>query len=273
MLYRLSTQRLRHQPWAAKWLLRAFSYENLKQSGHNRWSKIKHDKAKVDQGKTAVRTALAKEIASASRDGGPDPGLNHRLSQTIMAAKRAGFPKASITAAIDRGQGKSASGATLVPLTVEFMIPPSIAAVADYLTDSKARTLQETKEVLKQFDAILTPTSYMFERRGRIVLERHSGMEDMTILEEAIEVGAEDVEICGEDGTIEIYTEASDVKSIATALVSRLSVTVSELEIVLQPRGDNKVDVEGTKMEEQIEKLLVKLEEDQSLQNVYLNTA
>ena len=36
-------------------------------SGHNRWSKIKHDKAKVDSDKSKTRSALMREITLASK--------------------------------------------------------------------------------------------------------------------------------------------------------------------------------------------------------------
>jgi hypothetical protein len=44
-----------------------FSTTSIAHSGHNRWSKIKHDKGAVDAKKNVQRSALSKEIALASK--------------------------------------------------------------------------------------------------------------------------------------------------------------------------------------------------------------
>jgi hypothetical protein len=44
-----------------------FSTTSTVQSGHNRWSKIKHDKGKADANKNAQRSILSHEIALASK--------------------------------------------------------------------------------------------------------------------------------------------------------------------------------------------------------------
>lgn len=44
-----------------------FSTSAVSQSGHNRWSKIKHDKGQVDAKKNAARSLFARDIALASK--------------------------------------------------------------------------------------------------------------------------------------------------------------------------------------------------------------
>jgi hypothetical protein len=44
-----------------------FSTTSTLQSGHSRWSKIKHDKGKADANKGSQRTSLSREIALASK--------------------------------------------------------------------------------------------------------------------------------------------------------------------------------------------------------------
>ena len=44
-----------------------FTTSAVAQSGHNRWSKIKHDKAGVDKKKNLERSQLARDIMQASR--------------------------------------------------------------------------------------------------------------------------------------------------------------------------------------------------------------
>ena len=48
-------------------------------SGHNKWSKIKHVKAKEDAKKGKVFARFAHEIMLAAKSGGGDPDLNPRL--------------------------------------------------------------------------------------------------------------------------------------------------------------------------------------------------
>ena len=102
---------------------RAFSATTIPLSGHNRWSKIKHDKGKADALKNRQRSIFAQEIATASKLFGPDINANPKLADLVTKAKKEAFPKASIEAAIARGQGKSLTGASLERLTVEGILP------------------------------------------------------------------------------------------------------------------------------------------------------
>lgn len=46
---------------------RTFTTGSALQSGHNKWSKIKHDKAAADAKKTAIRTTFTKHITLYSK--------------------------------------------------------------------------------------------------------------------------------------------------------------------------------------------------------------
>lgn len=114
----------------------------------------------------------------------------------------AGFPKAPVESAIARGQGMSSTGSTLQPVVVEAMLPSSIAVIIDCQSSGKARTLQDIRSIIKHHDGNITPVGYMFSKRGRIVFERGDGSPDAEdLLDEAVEAGAEDVEVDG-DGNI-----------------------------------------------------------------------
>merc|ERR1711939_729155 len=77
-------------------MYRHFSTTPIASSGHNRWSKIKHDKAKTDARTSKLRTQLSSDIIIASRLGGPNPSFNSRLSAAIAAAKKGQLSKSSI---------------------------------------------------------------------------------------------------------------------------------------------------------------------------------
>lgn len=96
----------------------------------------------------------------------------------------------------------SSTGSALQPVVVEAMLPSSIAVVIDCQSSSKARTLQDIRSIIKQHEGNVTPTSYMFTKRGRIVFGREDGGPDAEdLFDEAVEAGAEDVEV-DEDGNI-----------------------------------------------------------------------
>ncbi|MCJ1472999.1 hypothetical protein MMC13_001648, partial [Lambiella insularis] len=211
-------------------------------SGHNRWSKIKHDKGKVDEVKTRQRQSLAQELTQASRASGADPALNNRLAALIATAKKSSFPKASIDAAIARGQGKSTSGNTLENVTVEVMLPHAIAAIIECLTDSKARLLQDLREVFKSYGANMTSTSYLFEKKGKLLLKSLKDLGEEELLEQAIGAGALDVDT-REEGSIVVLTEPGDVTAVGCALETALGIEVESTGFIWAPKEDAKVEI------------------------------
>ncbi len=56
-------------------------------AGYNKWSKVKHIKARVDARKGRIFNRFAQEISIAARDGGGDPDLNPRLLSAIEGEK------------------------------------------------------------------------------------------------------------------------------------------------------------------------------------------
>ena len=114
--------------------------------------------------------------------------------------------KATMESAIAKGQGVSTSGAPLEPLTIEAMLPSSVAAVIECLTDMRARALQDVRYLVKKAGGIATPTSYLFEKKGKVTFEGQPGLNPDDYLEQAIEAGATDVG-AGEDGRLVIFTE------------------------------------------------------------------
>lgn len=75
-------------------------------AGHNKWSKVKHIKARVDAIKGRVFSKCAHEIALAARVGVGDPAINARLPTAIYNAKAVSMPKDNIDRAIKKGTGE-----------------------------------------------------------------------------------------------------------------------------------------------------------------------
>lgn len=196
---------------------------------------------------TKQRSALVRELELASKQHGTDPQFNPTLATVITAAKKQGLPKASIESAIARGQGRSSTGAALESLTIEAMFPPSVAVIVQCQTDSKARTLNDMKAAIKESSGIMTPTSHMFDRKGKIVFEAPEDIGEEEIFDQAVEAGAIDVQT-EEDGKVAVYTESSDTKAVADALAKSSGLKLRNLDIVWDPKEDMMVDVASPEM-------------------------
>ncbi|MCJ1312017.1 hypothetical protein MMC25_005691 [Agyrium rufum] len=261
-----------------------FSTSTKTLSGHSRWSKIKHDKGKEDASKTRVRTTLAKELMTASREFGADPTSNSRLALIIANAKKAGFPKASIAAAIDRGQGKSLSGATLESVIFEALFPPDISILIDCLTDSKARTQQDLREIFRGYGVNFGTTKYLFEKRGRLEFRggKSPGQDadkyqeeviDLMIAHEVEDVEFEDPSPDEEESTVIVWMKPEDTTSVRAAVQSQMEgfgYTVARAELVWWPKGELRVGVEEENADK-LQEFIGRLEEDPAVQDVYLN--
>lgn len=201
---------------------------------------------------------------------GPDPKTNPRLDLVITRAKKDGFPKASIEAAIARGQGLTSSGAKLEALTEEVMFPPSVGIIVEFMTESKAQTRLDLRKVVKDCGGTFSSTSYLFEKKGRISLRGKEGTDFDAIMEPALDAGALDVED-SEDGGFVVYTQVSDLKSVSDALTHKLGLEIDELEIIWDPQ--TRVEVDSEKLAGQLEKFTDLLKDIPSVQGVYINTA
>ncbi|KAJ5242115.1 uncharacterized protein N7469_000442, partial [Penicillium citrinum] len=249
---------------------RGFGTSSTLFSGHNKWSTIKHDKARNDKAKSKERQMVSKEISSATQLWGADPKYNPRLTLALSNAKRASIPKTIIEAAIARGQGLSLTGQALESLTIEAMLPGSVAAVVECQTDQKARVLQDVRYLIKNGGGTVTPTTFLFEKKGRVVLEKKDGLNPDDYLDQAIEAGATDI-IQDDKGRLVIFTDPSETKSVGEAFSGLSGLTIEELEIFWDPNQDTLVEVQDEEQLKHLEDLLSNLRDDPSVQDIYLN--
>ncbi|KAE8388219.1 transcriptional regulator TACO1-like protein [Aspergillus alliaceus] len=250
---------------------RGFSSSSPWFAGHNRWSSIRHDKAKNDKAKSKERQIIGKEISSATQMGGPDPKFNPRLTLALSNAKRAGIPKTVIEAAVARGQGISVTGEALEQVTIEAILPHSVAAVIECQTDQKARILQDLRYAIKDAGGTVTPTTYLFEKKGRITFEKKDGLNPDDYLDQAIEAGAMDI-TADEEGRLIVFAEPAETKSVGEALSKMSQLTIEELEIIWDPNQDTLVELTEDEHVKEIEDILSILREESSVRDIYLNT-
>ncbi|KAJ5341638.1 Transcriptional regulator TACO1-like domain 2 [Penicillium brevicompactum] len=250
---------------------RSFSSSEVNCSGHNKWSSIKHDKARNDKAKSKERAMMGKEIASATQMWGADTKFNPRLALALSNAKRASIPKIVIDAAIARGQGLSVSGQALESLTIEAMLPGNVAAVVECQTDQKARVLQDVRYIIKDHGGIVTPTTFLFERKGRVVMEKQEATDPDEYLDQAIEAGATDI-TTDDKGRLVLLTDPSETKTVGEVFANLSSLVIEELEMIWDPNTDSLVEVQDEEQTKALEDLLSALREDPSVQEIYLNS-
>lgn len=172
------------------------------------------------QKKGALFTKLAREIAVASKSGGPDPDMNARLRMAIDAAKKVSCPNDTIERAIKKGAGLLDDGKIIEELTYEGYGPHGVGVIVECQTDNKNRTAPEMRAVFKRHEGNLGESgsvAWMFARVGAIEANK-TGTFDID--EEAIEAGADDVQK-HDDGTYEFFTSLDNLDTVRSALVGR----------------------------------------------------
>ena len=184
-------------------------------AGHNKWSKVKHIKARVDAIKGRVFSKCAHEIALAARAGGSDPAANARLRTAIENAKAVSMPKDNIARAIDKAT--KGEGDNYEEVRYEGYGPGGVAIIVEALTDNRNRTATNVRTAFSKNGGNLGASgavSHGFERLGLIEYPGKAGDEEK-VLEAAIEAGADDVESSEDGAKLETLEKAGRLKRIA----------------------------------------------------------
>lgn len=245
-------------------------------SGHSRWSTIKRDKAKQDLHKADLSFKIAQQITIAVKNGGPDPDSNPGLVNCLEKAKKLNVAKKVIENAIKRasGQGDSKSG-NLETVTYEGMGPQGVAVIVELLTDNKSRTIGFLKPCFSKVGGQLTPTAYMFEKKGFITVDIGSQEFD-DIFEKFLEAGAEDIEELPVDSEenpdgnlLEVTTEPTETSKVSNILKDA-GFKVTDQNIGYKPKDDMMVEL-SEEQKSSVEKFLSKIDEVDDVSNVYTN--
>jgi len=237
-------------------------------SGHNKWSSIKHKKAAVDAKRGKIFTRYIREITVAARTGGDDPDANPRLRSAIAAAKSVNMPKDNIDRAIARGAG-GGDGANIDEIRYEGYGQAGVAILVDCMTDNRNRTVSDVRSAFTKGGGNLGETgcvSWMFHQKGQLIFDREESDEE-TIMEIAMEAGANDIRDNVEDGCIEVITEPSGFVAVQDAF-DKAGVMAQVAEVTWIP--ENTIEVEGEAAAKLLA-LIERLEELDDVQNVYAN--
>jgi YebC/PmpR family DNA-binding regulatory protein len=235
-------------------------------SGHSKWSKIKHGKAKEDAKRGKIFSKLNREIMVCARDGGGDPAFNPRLRTIIATARTVNMPGDNIDRAIKKGTGEL-DGVAFEETTYEGYGPGGVAIMMDVLTDNKNRTVAEIRHTMNKYHGNLGENgcvAWNFEKKGVILIAASQVSED-ELLDAALEAGAEDVATEGD--TYEVVTAPNDVTEVKEALEAG-GISIQSAELAKLPKNTVDVDV---KTAESALRLMDALEDLDDIQNVYAN--
>ncbi|MGN0660927.1 MAG: YebC/PmpR family DNA-binding transcriptional regulator, partial [Oscillospiraceae bacterium] len=187
-------------------------------SGHSKWNNIKNKKEKSDQAKAKIFTKIGKEIMVAVKEGGADPASNSRLRDLIAKAKMNNVPNDNIERTIKKASGEGDKN-TYETNVYEGYGPSGVAVIVECLTDNKNRTASDIRHYFDKCGGNLGTSgcvSFMFSRKGVIVME-NDGLDEATVMEDCMEVGADDFSF--EDEAVEIICDPNSVSSVRDALI------------------------------------------------------
>ncbi len=229
---------------------RAFEFRKARKM--KRWSKM---------AKTFSR--IGKDIVIAIKEGGVDPETNSRLRAVIQNAKTANMPKDIIDRAIKKATDKDTSDYKEV--NFEGYAPHGIAIFVETTTDNNNRTVANVRAAFTKFNGNLGTSGsveFLFEHTCNFRISR--GNHDLEELElELIDAGID--EIFEDEGEINIYGPFESFGSIQKALEG--------MNIEILSSGYERIPTNTTKLteeqEQEVEKLLERLEEDDDVHNVY----
>ena len=189
-------------------------------SGHSKWKNIMHKKEKTDLQRAKIFTKIGKEIAIAVREGGADPTSNSKLKDLIAKAKANNVPNDNIERSIKKASG--ADGAVNYEVILyEGYGPSGVAVIVEATTDNRNRTGADMRHYFDKYGGNLGQTgcvSYMFEDKGIIVIEAE-GVDEESLMEAALEAGAEDISDEGE--VFEVTTAPADLSAVTDALTEK----------------------------------------------------
>ncbi|MEO1923542.1 MAG: YebC/PmpR family DNA-binding transcriptional regulator [Nautiliaceae bacterium] len=237
-------------------------------AGHNKWSKVKHIKAKEDAKKSKIFTKHVRAIMTAARQGGGNPDNNPALRLAIDRAKADSMPMSNIQRAIDKATG-NLDGVVLSEVTYEGYGPGGVAIMVECLTDNKNRTVAEIRHAFKKAGGSLGTSgsvAWMFEKKGVIVINRSD--KDEQVMESAIEAGAEDIKEL--DEVLVIESSPEDFNAVLEAVSAIDGIEILESNVQLVATNESEVDDETA---EKVERLIEVLEDIDDVQNVIHNMA
>ena len=208
-------------------------------------------------------TRIGNDIVMAVKEGGPDPENNSRLRAVIQNAKSANMPKDNIERAIKKASDKNTEN--YKEILYEGYAPHGVAVLVETATDNNNRTVANIRSYFNKGSGTLGTSGsveFMFDHSCNFRIPSE-GLDPEEIELEFIDYGVEEVFI-DEDGML-LYAPFESFGTIQRELENRsIEILSSGFERI--PQVTKKLSKEA---QEEVEKLIEKIEEDDDVQNVY----
>jgi len=213
---------------------------------------------------------IGKDIAIAVKAGGGDPDNNPALRRAMQNAKGVNMPKDKVEAAIKRALGKDKTD--YEELLYEGYAPHGVALLIETATDNPIRTVAKVRAVFNKCEGSLGTSgsvSFQFKHMGVFKLNPE-GLDPEELELELIDFGLEELGESTDEQDKEVLlirVPFEEFGKMQKALEDRkIEPKSSELEWIPL----NMVDLSG-QAEEEVLKLIAKMEEEDDVQKVFHN--
>jgi YebC/PmpR family DNA-binding regulatory protein len=213
-----------------------------------------------------VFTRLGKEITMAAKAGGPDPTGNAKLRLLIQNARSENMPKENVERAIKRAFEKDTS--EYKEMVYEAYGPHGVAIVIEAATDNNQRTVANIRSYFNKLGGALGTSGmldFIFERKCNFLVEKKDGIDIEELELELIDFGTDEV-FEDEDG-ISIYADFQNFGPIQKYLEEN-NYNIKSFKFERIPNDVKKLDMA---QQEEVDKLLERIEEDDDVTNIFHN--
>ena len=235
-------------------------------AGHSKWANTKHRKAAQDSKRGKIFTKIIRELVTAAKLGGGDPGANPRLRAAIDKALSNNMTRDTLNRAIARGVGGD-DDSNMETIIYEGYGPGGTAVMVECLSDNRNRTVAEVRHAFTKTGGNLGTdgsVAYLFTKTGVITFA--PGVDEDAIMEAALEAGADDVQTF-DDGAIDVYTAWESLGDVKDALEAT-GFKADQAEVTMIPSTKADMDAETAP---KLLRLIDMLEDCDDVQEVYHN--
>ena len=212
-------------------------------------------------------TRIGKDIVMAVKEGGPNPETNSRLRVVIQNAKAANMPKDNVQRAIKKASDKDT--ANYKEVLFEGYAPHGVAVLVETATNNNNRTVANVRAAFNKCNGNLGTSgsvAFMFDHVVNFKVKEDSlGMDLEEFEMEMIDFEVEEMFSDEEDSSVMLYAPFGQFGSIQKYLEENsIEIISSEFERI--PTTTTALSEE---QQEDVNKLLERLEEDDDVNQVY----
>ena len=237
-------------------------------SGHSKWANIRRKKEATDSKKANIFSKIGKELTVAVKMGGSgDPNVNSKLKDVISKAKANNMPNDNINRCIQKALGDS-NAANYEEIVYEGFGPCNTAVIVEVMTDNKNRAAADVRSIFSKSGGTLGQTGsvgYMFEKKGYILLEKTSDIDEDDLMLNVLDNGAED--FVSEEGYIEITSLPENFSKLRDYIES---INLNPVEADVRQIATMKKELTDEE-EVKFQNFLDKLEDNDDVQSVWHN--